>query len=112
MSGLAADPACPRCRKPPGLCVCDEIEPIANRVALLILQHPQEQDRELGSAQIAALQFARSRLVVGLSWRGLAAIIGRPADPKKWGVLYLGPVKADATRPPLAALSQRRGRLP
>ena len=33
------------------LCVCDEIVPIDNRVAVLILQHPQEQDRELGTAQ-------------------------------------------------------------
>jgi DTW domain-containing protein YfiP len=112
VSEAAGDAACPRCRKPPGLCVCDAVEPIANRVLLVILQHPQEQDRELGSAQIAALQFARARLVVGLSWRGLAAIIGRPADPKRWGVLYLGPVKADGARPPLMALSQRGVLLP
>ncbi len=31
--------------------------------------------------------------MVGLSWKGLAAIIGRPADPRKWGVLYLGSAK-------------------
>jgi len=106
----APEIACPRCRKPPGLCVCDAIEPTANRVFVLILQHPQEQDRELGSAWLAHLQFVNSRLVVGLSWRGLAAVLGRPADPRKWGVLYLGPVKAaaDGSRPPLAAVSGAR----
>ena len=44
-------PVCPRCLKPLPLCVCDEIQPIANRTALLILQHPQEQDRLLGTAR-------------------------------------------------------------
>jgi DTW domain-containing protein YfiP len=112
VSDAVADAACPRCRKPPGLCVCDAVSPIANRIVLLMLQHPQEQDRELGSAAIAQLAFTKSRLVVGLSWRSLAAVLGRPVDPRKWGVLYLGPVKADATRPPLAALSARGALLP
>jgi DTW domain-containing protein YfiP len=104
--------ACPNCLKPPGLCVCEAIEPIATRRFVLILQHPQEQDRELGSAWLAHRQLANSRLVVGLSWRSLAAILGRPVDPSRWGVLYLGPVKASAERPPLAALSARGALLP
>ncbi|MDZ4368609.1 MAG: DTW domain-containing protein, partial [Afipia sp.] len=31
---------CPRCGKPLPLCICDSVTPIANRVELLILQHP------------------------------------------------------------------------
>jgi DTW domain-containing protein YfiP len=111
-SKTAPEVTCPRCRKPQGLCVCAAIEPIANRVFVLILQHPQEQDRTLGSAWIAHLQLANSRLVVGLSWKGLAAIVGRPVDPRRWGVLYLGPVKGDGARPPLAALSAHGTMLP
>lgn len=109
MTGDAAAAACPRCRKPPELCVCAAVEPIDNRVFVLILQHPQEQDRELGTAALAHLQLKSSRVVVGLSWPGLAALLGRPVDPRRWGVLYLGPVKAGASeaRPPLAALSAR-----
>src|SRR4029079_12710921 len=42
---------CPTCQKPPALCVCAEIVPIDNRIELLILQHPQEQDVELGTAR-------------------------------------------------------------
>jgi DTW domain-containing protein YfiP len=103
-----------------GLCVCSAIEPIDNKVFVLILQHPQEQDRELGSAWIAHLQLKNSRLVVGLSWKGLAAILGRPVDPRKWGVLYLGSAKlpntgkptGDAARRPLAAVSARGTVLP
>jgi tRNA-uridine aminocarboxypropyltransferase len=84
---------CPDCLKPQALCVCAGIEKIANRIELLILQHPQEQDRELGTARLAVKHFQKARLVVGLSWPNLAKLVGRPADPKRWGVLYLGPAK-------------------
>ena len=92
---FAADaPVCPRCLKPLPLCVCDEIQPIANRIALLILQHPQEQDRLLGTARIAAQQFAQATLSVGLSWPSLTKVLGRPADPKRWATLFLGSARA------------------
>jgi len=89
----AQDTPCPDCLKPQALCVCAGIEPFANRVELLILQHPQEQDRELGTARLAVRHFQKARLVIGLSWPNLAKLVGRPADPKRWGVLYLGPAK-------------------
>jgi DTW domain-containing protein YfiP len=88
-----SDP-CPRCGKRLALCVCAAIAPVETRHFVLILQHPQEQDRTLGTARIAALQLLRSRLVVGLSWPSLAAALGRPAEPRRWGVLYLGAVRA------------------
>ena len=82
--------ACPRCGKPPALCVCGDIVPLDNRVALLILQHPQEQDRELGTARLTVLQLKRAVLKVGLSWPSLSKAYGKEVDPKKWAVLYLG----------------------
>jgi DTW domain-containing protein YfiP len=97
----AADPnaECPRCRKPPALCVCEGFTPIDNQVALLILQHPQEQDRELGTAQLTALHFKNAQLKIGLSWPSLTKILGRPADPRHWAILYLGSVRAAAVLP-------------
>jgi len=89
----AADAECPRCRKPADLCVCDGIVPIANRIALLILQHPQEQDRALGSAHLAALQLKNAVLRIGLSWPSLSKALGRPAEPRRWAILYLGSAK-------------------
>jgi DTW domain-containing protein YfiP len=83
---------CPRCLKAAPLCVCATIEPIANRVFVLMLQHPQEQDRDLGTARLAFLHFSQAAFKVGLSWPNLSKAVGRPvADPKRWGVLYLGP---------------------
>ena len=89
-SPSTASSECPRCLKPPALCVCAEISPIRNRTAVLILQHPQEQDRTLGTARLATLQLENAVLKVGLSWPSLGAALGRPADPKRWAVVYLG----------------------
>jgi len=96
-----ADPTleCPHCRKPPALCVCGGIERIDNKVSLLILQHPQEQDRELGTARLTALHFKEALLKIGLSWPSLTKILGRSTDPQRWTILYLGSVKAAAVLP-------------
>jgi DTW domain-containing protein YfiP len=88
------DAACPRCGKPAPLCVCDGIVPIDNRVAVLILQHPQEQDVALGTARLTELHLANATLKIGLSWPSLTKALGRPVDPKRWAVLYLGSAKA------------------
>jgi DTW domain-containing protein len=93
------DPECPHCRKPPALCVCDGIARIDNKVSLLILQHPQEQDRELGTARLTALHFKDALLKIGLSWPSLTKILGRSTDPQRWAILYLGSAKASALLP-------------
>jgi DTW domain-containing protein YfiP len=87
-------PDCPDCHKPQPLCICDSIEPIENRISLLILQHPQEQDRALGTARLLALHFKNAVLKIGLSWPSLSKALGRPVhDPSRWAVLYLGSAK-------------------
>jgi hypothetical protein len=83
------DPACETCRRPRVACVCDRIVsyPTARRV--LILQHPQEQDALLGSAQILVASLPKVQLVVGLSWRGLGHALGEEdVDVHKWAVLF------------------------
>src|SRR4051794_18818428 len=90
-------PECPSCGKPLPLCICDSITPIDNRIALLILQHPQEQDRALGTARLTALHLKNSLLKIGLSWPSLSKALGRSVpDPSRWAVLYLGSAKAAA----------------
>jgi DTW domain-containing protein YfiP len=95
----AAIAECPRCLKPAALCVCEGIEPIDNTVSLLILQHPQEQDRALGTARLAALHFKHALFKIGLSWPSLTKILGRPADPQRWAILYLGSANAQKLAP-------------
>jgi len=84
---------CPRCGKPLPLCICDSVTPIANRVELLILQHPQEQDRALGTARLTAQHFEKVTHRIGLSWPSLSKALGRTVDPQDWAILYLGSAK-------------------
>jgi DTW domain-containing protein len=85
---------CPRCQKPLPLCICDSVTPIESRISLLILQHPQEQDRTLGTARLAAQHFEDAVVKVGLSWPSLSKALGQPvSDPSRWAVLYLGSAK-------------------
>jgi DTW domain-containing protein len=91
---LDETPACPHCGKPPALCICEEVTPVENRVAVLVLQHPQEQDRLLGTARVATRQLANSAFRIGLSWPSLAKALGKDADPSQWAVLHLGSSRA------------------
>jgi DTW domain-containing protein YfiP len=108
----AATPDCPHCRKPLPLCVCEGVTPIKNRVEVLLLQHPQEQDRALGTARLTAMHFANAVLKIGLSWPSLSKALGRVvADPSRWAVLYLGSAKAadlDTTEE-LVAINRKGG---
>jgi len=90
---------CPRCLKPLPLCICAAVEPIQNRIGLLILQHPQEQDRALGTARLTAMHFHDATLKIGLSWPSLSKALGRPVDPQRWAVLYLGSARAAQLAP-------------
>jgi DTW domain-containing protein YfiP len=85
---------CAICRKPRPLCICDSVAPIENRLSIVILQHPQEQDRALGTARLTALHFRNAIVKVGLSWPSLSKILGRTVDPSRWAVLYLGSARA------------------
>ena len=86
-------PFCPHCAKPLALCVCEAVGPVENRVAVLVLQHPQEQDRLLGTARLAAQQLSNATFRIGLSWPSLAKALGAPAEPADWAVLHLGSTK-------------------
>jgi DTW domain-containing protein YfiP len=77
-------------------------EQVDNKVSVLILQHPQEQDRVLGTARLIAATLANAKVVVGLSWRNLAHAVKEPAEAKDWGVLYLGSTHAKGQAPLVA----------
>jgi DTW domain-containing protein len=66
------------------------VEPQANQVRVIVLQHPQEPDKELGSASLLVRALDNADLRVGLSWRSLRAVAGEDALPAQWAVLYLG----------------------
>jgi len=101
---------CPKCLKEDLLCICDGIAPLPTGRHVLILQHPQEPDKELGTARIAHLALRNSTMRIGLSWPNLSKALGRPAVHGNWGVLYLGgqpekPVRGQAAPERLAILA-------
>ncbi|MDQ2642499.1 MAG: DTW domain-containing protein [Myxococcota bacterium] len=80
---------CETCHRPTAACVCDRITSFRTRRRVLILQHPQEQDALLGSAQLVTASLPKAQLVVGLSWRNLGHALGEEsADPRRWAVLF------------------------
>jgi len=80
---------CATCHRPTVACVCDRIVRYETQRRVLILQHPQEQDAVLGSAQILVASLPQAKLVVGLSWRNFAHALGEEgADPRRWAVLF------------------------
>lgn len=80
---------------------------VDNKVSVLILQHPQEQDRVLGSARLVASTLGNARVVVGLSWRNLGHALKEPAEPRDWGVLYLGSTQVKGEAGPLVAVDRK-----
>jgi DTW domain-containing protein YfiP len=83
----------------PDTIVPDIIAPFDTRIQVVILQHPQEQDRDLGTAGLTVRHFRNGVLKVGLSWPSLSKVLGRKVDPHRWAVLYLGSAKAAALAP-------------
>jgi DTW domain-containing protein YfiP len=82
---------CPHCGKPLPLCICDSVTPVESKISLLILVHPQEQDKALGTARLTAMHFKDAVVKIGLSWPSLSKALGRKVDdPSRWAVLYLG----------------------
>jgi len=82
-------PACDTCHRPAVACVCDRIVQYATTRRILILQHPQERDALLGSAQILTASLPQAKLVIGLSWRNLAHALGEEdVDARRWAVLF------------------------
>ncbi|MDZ7812611.1 MAG: tRNA-uridine aminocarboxypropyltransferase [Ideonella sp.] len=58
-------PTCPRCARPLRTCLCPWVVPTANRVPVLILQHPLETHHAKGSATLLRLSLAHCEVWVG-----------------------------------------------
>lgn len=114
---------CGHCGRLEPLCVCSLLEPTRTRHRVVVLQHPQEQDRTLGSAPLLSRALEHCDIQVGLSWRNLADALGEEQSPlRPWAVMYPASLpKAgrgivaksadDGSRPHGAYLMNARGRL-
>ncbi len=108
-------PDCSRCGKPPGVCICDRVEPVATRLRTVILQHPQEDDALLGTARLVTATLPKAEIQVGLSWASLEQVVGgQRLDRDRWAILATaklpGPVPEAARADPVL-LMDRHGKL-
>lgn len=90
---------CTTCRRPVALCLCDRVVALHGTTRVLVLQHPQEPDEVLGTAQILGAALSTVRIRVGLSWPNLGAAWGEAVTPGRWAVLWRGSLPAGAVPP-------------
>lgn len=61
-------PKCNRCLRPLTHCLCHHISELANRIQVLVLQHPDESKHPLNTARLAVLGLKNAELWVGESF--------------------------------------------
>jgi len=81
-------PRCETCRRPIAICVCDRVQALPVTTRVLVLQHPQEPDEVLGTAQILAASLTGCVVRPGLSWPNLAGALGEEPGGGRWAVLW------------------------
>jgi DTW domain-containing protein YfiP len=110
---MSAPPeSCERCGKPSWACVCDRVTPLAPKTRIVILQHPQEDDVVLGTARVVTSAIATAKIVVGLSWPSLEAVLdGEVIDRNRWASVYAHKLPEGAASRTGAILMDRHGAL-
>lgn len=82
----------------------DLITPMDIRTRVVVLQHPQERDRALGTVPILQAMLPKVEVIVGLSWPSLARLLDdADADALRWAVLYPGSLPRQLQRNELTA---------
>jgi len=82
--GFEPRETCARCRRPARVCYCRHLPSLETRTRVVLLQHPRERDKAIGTAHMASLCLVGSELHVGVSFessRALAEILADPTRP-------------------------------
>jgi DTW domain-containing protein YfiP len=99
--------ACPKCHRDKNECLCAKVPVFESHIRVIILQHPQEQYKQLNSAWLTGIMLKNSDVRVGLSWNGFKSVAGESAMPSQWGILYLNS-KGKAGDPPVVILDRKQ----
>lgn len=96
---------CPRCHRPLATCFCTWVQPVANRVDVLILQHPDESIAAKNTAGLLHQCLERSRLLQGETFETSALQAALFADEHQSFLLYppLADYRSLGITPPPAA---------
>jgi DTW domain-containing protein YfiP len=94
---------CSRCRRAQSVCYCDKLTQLPTKTKVVILQHPRERDKAIGTARMASLCLPDSELHVGVRWDEHPGLAGALADESRpAALLFPGPGAKDilTERPP------------
>lgn len=75
---------CERCGRPVVACYCAHVTQIPTRTRVVVLQHPRERHKAIGTARIAALCLPNSEIVVGFDFandRHARQLLSNPEAP-------------------------------
>jgi DTW domain-containing protein YfiP len=92
---------CPRCARPSVVCYCAHLTELPTRTKVLVLQHPRERDKPIGTARMAALCLPNAEIAVGVRFEDDARVRALLADPTR-PALLLYPDAEVSDRPPPA----------
>lgn len=59
---------CARCRRPSVVCYCSHLPTLETQNRVLVLQHPRERDKAIGTAHMASLCLPNSHVAVGVDF--------------------------------------------
>lgn len=89
-------PICPTCHKAARTCYCQHIRPFATGPRFVLLIHPRESRRRVGTGRLTHLCIRNSSLIEGIDFTRDPAVNALLADPANWPVvLYPGPDALD-----------------
>ncbi|WP_070886370.1 DTW domain-containing protein [Pseudomonas sp. D2-3] len=71
-------PRCTRCKRPASHCLCSLIPDLPSRTEVLVLQHPDEVDHALNTANLAVLGLRNANLWVGEVFDALPDWLAQP----------------------------------
>jgi DTW domain-containing protein len=87
---------CLRCFKPQSTCYCAQLRPFESRVKFVLLQHPSERRKAIGTARMTHLSLPGSLLIVGRTFDTDLQVNALIADPRYHCVsLFPGPGSQD-----------------
>jgi DTW domain-containing protein len=88
----APRPRCVRCRRPVSVCYCGQLSELPTQTRVVILQHPRERHKAIGTARMASLCLPGSELLVGVRWDSHPGLLAALADPlRPPALLFPGP---------------------
>jgi DTW domain-containing protein YfiP len=92
---------CARCRRPSSVCYCAHLVQIPSQTRVVVLQHPREEGRPIGTAHMATLCLPEASLHVGVGFDDAPILEEILADPSREAVLlYPGEEARDIVAEP------------